>query len=216
MYEVIPGILEKEWSEIERKIELVLPFAKTIHIDILDGKLFKNTTFLDPVPFKKYTDKIFFEVHMMVEDPIKYLKQWADAGFKRFIGHVERMPNQEEFVAQGQSLGEVGLAFDGPTNLEALKVSVEDLDNLLFMAIESGFSGRPFTIEYLNKVKKIREQSMTIPIEVDGGINDLTILQAKEIGVTRFAATSFIYKDNPGLQFEILNNLLNNSSQTTV
>ncbi|MBI2622555.1 MAG: hypothetical protein HYW64_00450 [Candidatus Levybacteria bacterium] len=120
MLEIIPGILEKDWSEIERKIELVRPFAKTIHIDILDRKFAPNTTFLDPLPFAKYTlpssgqafpssgQAPFFELHMMVEEPIQYLKPFADAGFKRFLGHIEKMSDQAEFVAQGQLLGEVG------------------------------------------------------------------------------------------------------------
>ena len=60
MFEVIPGILEKQWSEIERKIEIVKPFAKSIHIDIIDGKFAPNITFLDPTPFAKYTKDIFF------------------------------------------------------------------------------------------------------------------------------------------------------------
>src|SRR3989344_2798293 len=130
--EVIPGILEKEWSEIERKIEIAKPFAKTIHIDIIDGKFAPNTTLIDPLPFKKFilsqlAQAPLFELHMMVENPIQYLKPFADAGFKRFIGQIEMMPDQEEFVAQAQLLGEVGLAVDGPTPLEEIKVPYEDL-----------------------------------------------------------------------------------------
>lgn len=212
MFEVIPGILEKDWDSIERKINLVLPFAKTIHIDILDGKFAPNTTFLDPAPFKKYSDKIFFEVHLMVEEPINYLKPWADAGVRRFIGHVEKMSNQEEFVAQGQLLGEVGLAIDGPTSIDSIKVPLSDLDYLLIMTITAGFSGQSFTVEYLEKVKAIRNQSVTIPIEVDGGINDQTILSARDAGVNRFAATSFIYNSqDPKVQYQTLNQLLQNS-----
>ena len=140
MYEIIPGILEKDWDSIQRKIELVKPFAKTIHIDIIDGKFAPNTTFLDPKPFEKYSKDIFFELHMMVEEPINYLKPFADAGFKRFLGHIEKMSNQAEFVAQGQMLGEVGLAVDGETPLHEVGVSIDDLDALVIMAIKAGFS----------------------------------------------------------------------------
>lgn len=209
MYEVIPGILEQDWLEIEKKIELVRPFAKTIHLDLLDGKFAPNTTFLDPEPFKKYSSEIFFELHLMVEDPVKYLNSWAKAGFKRFIGHIEKMPDQEDFIEQGRYYGEVGLAVDGPTSLNQLKVSIDELDYLLIMTIKAGFSGQSFTLEYLEKVKTIRHQSSVIPIEVDGGINDQTIVQAREAGATRFAATSFIYKTgNPKTQYQILRDLL--------
>ena len=70
MYEIIPGILEKEWGEIERKIEIVKPFTESIHVDIIDGKFAPNTTFLDPAPFAKYSQDIFFELHMMVKAPV--------------------------------------------------------------------------------------------------------------------------------------------------
>lgn len=208
MFEIIPGILEKDWESIERKIELVRPFARTIHIDILDGKFAPNTTFLDPEPFAKYAKDIFFELHMMVEEPINYLKPWAEAGIKRFIGHVEKMSDQEEFVAQGQLLGEVGLAIDGPTSIDSIKVPLDDLDYLLIMTAKAGFSGQTFTPEYLEKVKTIRSQSGTIPIEVDGGINDSTIVQARNVGANRFLATSFIFKGDPFSQYKILENAI--------
>lgn len=209
-YEIIAGILEKGWNEIERRINLAKPFAKTIQIDILDGKLFANTTFLDPKPFKKYSQDIFLELHMMVKNPIEYLEPWAEAGFKRFIGHIEGTPDQAEFIEKAKHFGEVGLAFDGPTSFDALKVPLENLDVVLCMAIESGFSGRSFNTEYLEKIKLIREKSGTIPIEVDGGINDQTIALAKKIGANRFSATSFIFKtNNPEEQYRKLQEAIN-------
>lgn len=211
MIEIIPGILEKEWKEIERKIELVSPFAKTLHIDIIDGKFAPNLTFLDPEPFVKYKDRFLLELHMMVEEPINYLKPYAKAGFKRFLGHVEKMSDQVEFVAQGQLLGEVGLAIDGNTSVDAIQVSLSDLDVLLVMTINAGFSGQEFMPEKLEKVKDFRERT-TIPIEVDGGINDQTITQAKSRGVTRFVATSFIFdSENPQAQYQKLQSCLQNS-----
>ncbi|MEK6818330.1 MAG: hypothetical protein AABY10_00170, partial [Nanoarchaeota archaeon] len=168
--EVIPGILEKEWSEIEKKIELVRPFAQAIHIDIIDGKFAPNTTFLDPTPFKKYSSDIFFELHMMVVDPLQYLKPFADAGFRRFLGHIEKMPSQEEFVANGQLLGEVGLAIDGPTALSEINVPLDDLDALLCMSIKAGFSGQKFEPTYIENLEMIQEEPW-IPIERDGGFN---------------------------------------------
>ncbi len=196
MFEILPGILEKDWSQIEQKIEAVRPFARSIHVDLLDGKFAPNTTLLDPSPFKKYSDEFFFEVHMMVDNPIEYLQPFADAGFKRFLGHVEKMPSQVEFVAQGQILGEVGLAIDGKTPIDAIKVPYDDLDCLLVMTINAGFSGQSFMPQHLEKVKALRSkiQNQFFPIEVDGGVNDTTIVQAKEAGVNRFVATSFLFK----------------------
>ncbi len=206
-YRVIPGILEKDWPVIEMKIQQVLPFAKAIHVDLIDGKFASNTTFLDPAPFKKYTYDIPFELHMMVEEPINYLKAWADAGFQRFIGHIEKMSDQVEFVARAQLLGEVGLGVDQDSQLDRIEVPFSDLDVLLFMTVKAGFSGEEFVEKDLDKIKIAREKSF-IPIEVDGGINDQTILRAKESGADRFIATSFIFKETPQEQYKILHDKL--------
>lgn len=192
MYQVIPGVLEKDWKAVEQKIKLLSPFAKSLHIDIIDNKLAPNLTILDPAPFAKYKDQFLLEVHLMVEEPISYLKPFADAGFARFIGHVEKMSDQVEFVAQGQLLGEVGLALDGPTDIDAITVSLDDLDVVhVYVSDRIGFAGPPMMPERLEKVKAIRAKT-TIPIEVDGGVKDITIKLAKEAGATRFIATSFI------------------------
>ncbi len=206
-YRIIPGILEKDWASIELKIQQVLPFAKAIHIDLIDGKFAPNTTFLDPEPFKKYTENIPFELHMMVEEPINFLKPWADAGFSRFIGHVEKMSDQAEFVAKAQLLGEVGLGLDQDSQLDKVKVPILDLDVMLFMTVKAGFSGNEFKEKNLEKIKTLRDK-FPIPIEVDGGINDKTILQAKQSGADRFVATSFIFKEKPEEQYKILQEAL--------
>ncbi len=204
MHDIIPGILEKDFSEIEKKIELVKDFAKIIHIDIIDGKFAPNATFLDPKPFEKYTKDIFFELHMMVEDPVNYLEPFAASGFKRFLGHIEKMSSQEEFVAKGELYGEVGLVLDADTPFDNLKVNLEDLDCVLIMGVRAGFSGQNFMPEVLEKVKKIKDK-MPVPIEIDGGIDDLSIVKAFNAGVERFITTSFLFEGNP---FDNYQNLL--------
>lgn len=209
MFEIIPGILEKDWKSIEKKIALVQSFSNTIHVDLLDGKFAPNTTLLDPTPFKKYASELFLEVHMMVEEPIAYIKSFADAGFKRFLGHIEKMSDIPAFIAAGQLAGEVGLALDGKTPVEAINVPLDDLDAILIMTINAGFSGLAFMPEHLEKVKTIRAKS-AIPIEVDGGVNDQTILQAYNAGVTRFVTTSFLFNGkSPQQQHDLLKNCLN-------
>ncbi|MCL5019826.1 MAG: hypothetical protein M1426_05110 [Patescibacteria group bacterium] len=196
MFEIIPGILEKDFAEIEKKIELVRGFSKTIHVDVIDGKFAPNTTFLAPKSFEKYTKDLLFEVHLMVEEPINFLDSFAAAGFKRFIGQVEKMSSQEDFVAKGELLGEVGLALDAETPLESLKADYENLDCILVMTVKAGYSGQVFMPEALEKVSKIKE-GFPISVEVDGGINDTTIIEALNAGVDRFVTTSFLFSGNP-------------------
>jgi ribulose-phosphate 3-epimerase len=205
MNNVIPGILEKEWSEIERKLELAKQFAKAIHIDIIDGKFADNLTFLDPQPFKKYSNDFFFELHMMVENPIEYVKPWADAGFKRFLGHIELMPHQENFLNEARKYGEAGLAIDGPTDPLTLNALPESSETILFMSIKAGFSGQEFNPSFLEKIKQIKEKGFTGTCEVDGGINDQTLITAKECGANRFVSTSYLFNsENPQITFQNL------------
>jgi ribulose-phosphate 3-epimerase len=214
MFEIIPGILEKDWQSIEAKIELVKPFAKSIHIDILDGKFAENITFLDPEPFRKYTGDMLFELHMMVEEPINYIKPWADAGFKRFIGHIEKMSDQAAFVATAEQYGYVGLAVDGPTGLDKLTVNHLDLDTVLIMTIKAGFSGQEFQHEQLEKVKQLTKDTEMFPVEIDGGVTEETIKQAWEAGARRFVTTSALYgNEDPAKEYQRLHDICNSFLQ---
>jgi len=232
MFEIFPspGTENKSFNEIERKILAIRHLTRTIHIDVCDGKFAPNTTFADPEPFKKFTKELpedqggwstdekglYFEIHLMVEDPIKHIKKWADAGFRRFIGHIEKMPSQEEFVAEAQLYGEVGFAVDGPTLLDAVKVNYNDLDVMLFYTADrAGFSGKPFQEDRLEKVKALRKLQEHLPIEVDGGINDETIQIAAAAGATRFVATNFLFGlETPQKQFKILEQKLHEMNAT--
>lgn len=215
-----PGTEDREWQLIENKIEAVKPFVKSIHIDICDGIFAPNKTFAEPEFFKKYiTEKhsgkggLLFEVHLMVVDPIKHIKAWADAGFRRFIGQIEKMPDQEEFVAQAQLLGDVGLGVDGPTPLEAVKVPFDDLDTVLFYTGDrAGFSGKSLQTDRLEKVKVLREKMEFLPIEADGGLNAETVAIAASAGISRFVVTSAIYNTGtPDGQVKLLKERLKDS-----
>ncbi len=208
MFEIIPGILEKDFLEIEKKIELVKGFSKTIHVDIIDGKFADNLTILNPDPFKKYANDLFLEVHLMVEEPINYLDSFANAGFKRFLGHIEKMSSVTDFVAKAENLGEVGLALDLSTQPEIIEANLEDLDSILVMSVKAGFSGQGFSQNALDKIRKIREKSQ-VAIEVDGGVNDSTIAQAAKFGANRFITTSFLFEDSPVKQYEKLRLIIN-------
>lgn len=198
-HKIIPGILEKSWEDIEKEINILKTFSSKIHIDIIDGKFAKNLTFLDPTPFSKYSKELTFEAHLMVEEPINYLESFAKAGFKKFIGHIEKMASQEDFVAEAELLGEVSLALDLPTPLDLITTSFEDLDSVFLMDVKAGFSSQTFDPSLIEKIKTLRAKTF-IPIEVDGGINDQTIILAKDAGANIFVATSYISKSSEQLK----------------
>jgi ribulose-phosphate 3-epimerase len=140
----------------------------------------------------------------MTDEPTQYLEKLSNVGFRRFIGHVEKMSNVDEFVARGQLLGEVGLALDNPTPLDKINIDFEDLDVLLLMSVNAGLSGQEFLNSTLDKIKSVRAKSV-LPIQVDGGINEQTIVDAKIAGANRFVTTSFLFSSpNPSQNFEKL------------
>ena len=207
MHEVIPGILEKTFEEIEEKLGIIKPFSRTVHIDILDGRFSPETNFREPEAFKKYKNDFFMEVHLMVDDPTIYVKKFAAAGFNRFLGQIEMMRDMDEFIAEGQIFGEVGLAIDSTTQFESLHLPFENIDSILLMGVKAGKSGQTFLPGTLEKIKKIRGLT-NLPLEIDGGINDETIVKASQAGANRFVATSYIFTSKDPMQaFEHLSSL---------
>nr|MBI5455382.1 hypothetical protein [Candidatus Levybacteria bacterium] len=182
----------------------IKPFSKKVHIDFLDGKFSPEISFMDFSQFSKYKNDFFLEAHLMVENPSQYVKQLAEAGFKRFLGHIEKMDNLEEFVAEGQIFGEVGLALDIDTSVELISINFEDIDTILLMGVKAGKSGQEFLPEVLGKIKSLRKITQ-IPIEIDGGINEQTLITAKKEGAKRFVVTSAIFQNqDPMESFEKL------------
>jgi ribulose-phosphate 3-epimerase len=208
MHNVIPGILEKDFAEIERKLAIIRPFSKAVHVDFLDGKFCEESSFMNFNEFIKYKDDFFLEAHLITENPTQYIRQLAAVGFKRFIGHIEKMQDINEFIAEGQIFGEVGLALDIDTPTSSLLIPFDDLDVILVMAVKAGQSGQAFSLQTISKIQELRLKTQ-IPIEIDGGINDSTIIDTKNAGANRFVTTSYIFNSpDPLNSFEKLTSLV--------
>ena len=204
---IIPTILEKNWEEIEAKFEIYRKFAKAVHVDFIDGKFTDNLTFPDSNPFSKFSKYFELEAHLMVEEPINYLDNLSRAGFKTFLGHVEKMSDQVKFVAKGEALGAVGLALDIATPVSAIKVPNEDLDQVLLMSIVAGASGRPFDERVIPKIRSLKNQGF-LNIQIDGGVSDQTLPILKNAGANIFCVNSFLFKGDPEKQYRLLESLL--------
>src|SRR5258706_9038465 len=181
MIDVIPGIgPQKEWSIIEERLNIVMPHVEWAQIDFADNTFVPNTTFMEFEKFRDFSDKISLEAHLMVAQPEKYIKAAADAGFKRIIAHVEAH-DPRIFLDQAKYEDvEVGLAIDGPTDFEEVEPFLDQIDFVLVMTVESGFSGQPFLPETVEKIKSIHAYLPDLPIEVDGGISDVTARLVKD------------------------------------
>src|SRR3989344_5191074 len=161
--EVIPGILEQEFSRIEERVRLVAPYVNWIHIDIADHRLVPNSSFLDPSPFKKLIQETGkkFELHMMIENPLEISGSWIGVGFKRLLIHIESVLKfdggsskvENEMRRLKLEKIEVGLAVDKETNIEEVFPYLDDVDCVLIMTIQAGFLGRQFISEKLEKIR---------------------------------------------------------------
>lgn len=199
--DVIPGIFEKDFSKIEKRVTLVAPYVDWIHIDIADNKFVPNTSFTDPASFKALIaeSKKDFELHMMVKSPFATAKKWIDAGFTRLIMHIESLSNTQNIKDTMYSLKnthkdlQIGLAIDHSTSVETVFPFLEAIDTILVMTIKAGFSGQKFMPDLLEKVKVLRAKKYYLPIEVDGGINDETSQLAIAAGASRLISTSYIF-----------------------
>ncbi|HLB60861.1 MAG TPA: hypothetical protein VJL83_04635 [Patescibacteria group bacterium] len=214
--EVIPGIFEKDFQLIRERAKLVAPFIDWIHIDIADNRLVSNSSFLDPSPFKKLIQETGkkFELHMMIDNPVSVSDEWVIAGFQRLLWHMEGIIKTSDVrlkIAEIRGRGvEVGLAVDKETPVESVLPYLDDVDCVLVMTIQAGFSGQQFIPEMLDKARVIRERKPGLPIEVDGGINDETARMAVVAGATRLVSTSYIF--NSGNIREAINRLQRQSS----
>lgn len=204
---IIPAILEKDWGEIEKKLEICREFARSVHIDFIDGKFTDNTSFFEFEPFKKYSEYFNLEAHLMVDQPETYLNDLSEAGFKTFIGHIEKMYDQVEFVARGEELGAVGLALDLDSPINKIQVPLDDLDKILVMTVKAGKSGQEFNEFIENKIKKLKARYLGV-IEVDGGVSIETLPIAKNAGATSFCVTSHLFGEDPANNYRELESLL--------
>lgn len=197
MIDVIPGILEKDFEEIKRKIILVSSFVPWVQIDVADNTMVKNETYTDVAAFRALFASypaLSFEAHLMVAQPEKYIRPLADVGFKRLIAHVECSdPRLFLDEAKYESI-EVGMAIDGPTEIEHVEPFLEEVDVVQVMTIEAGFSGSVFLPETVEKIKAIRGNFPDLPIGVDGGINDQTAKIVTRAGATRLVSTTYLFK----------------------
>lgn len=201
---IAPSILENSWEEIEKKLKICKGFARTIHVDFIDGKFAPNTTFLDPVPFKEYSEYFVLEAHLMVENPLEYLDPLFAAGFKKVVAQVEKMDDQVEFVSRAQLLGGVGLALDLETPISAIKINKEDLDQIILMSVKAGASHQEFDSSILEKLRELKQEYLG-DIEIDGGVNGDNIKTLFDEGARSFSVNSYIFSsENPEAKFREL------------
>lgn len=200
---IIPVVLEKDFKTIEQKIKLVEDVAKLIQIDVADGKLVNGRTFDDPEKLSELKAKCPLEIHLMVENPIIYLRKKYE-NVVNIISQVEAWKYTEEFITKAHGLGyKVGLSINPDTSLNSFKQFVKEVDFVQFMTVVPGSQGKqPFIPEVLVKIKEFKKMFPNVPVQNDGGVRPSNLQQVLQAGVDNVVIGSEIFgSKNPKDRF---------------
>ncbi len=214
MIEIVPAFLVKSEKEFEEKLRLVENDCKFIQVDVLDGSLFDNVSWFDPVAIGELKTNVEFELHLMVENPIPIIEAWQKhvPTFRRAIVSAEmHRPNGAvtSYIKDILKL-EVGVAIDPETPLKEIEDVLHEIDQLTIMGVHPGKSGQPFDGEYLlDKIRTARHHRPDLVIEMDGGATNELIGPLAKAGVNRICAASMIFNaKDPTEKLRALNKIL--------
>lgn len=197
---IVPSILVYSKQEFLDQIETATKTTDFVQIDIADGKFVNNTTWHDPQVIAKHCS-MDFELHMMVEDPLTEIANWAELErLKRIIFHYESVDDIEVAVRIMSSYSRyLTVCLNLETPPMVLEPVIDQIDMVQFMCIVPGKQGQPFVAKVLDKIEHFKELYPDVPIAADGHVGPDTIPDLKSAGVTQFCVGSALHK--PPLTF---------------
>ena len=194
MIEIVPAILVKNKQELNERMKEVEPYVNRVQIDIMDGKFVPNKT-IQPEDLKDFKTDLMKEAHLMVEDNERYVEDFLNLDFDMIIVHYESCKDIPTIIKKVKDRGKkIALSINPPTPLSAIKDYLDDLDMVLIMTVNPGFSGQGFIPEVLSKIRELRDMRKELDIEVDGGIKLGTVKLVSEAGANIFVSCSAIFK----------------------
>ncbi|MBO4834693.1 MAG: ribulose-phosphate 3-epimerase [Lachnospiraceae bacterium] len=210
-----PSILAADFKNLGKQLEVIRDNgAAYVHIDVMDGKFVPSISFGMPViqSIRPATDRVF-DVHLMIEEPIRYLKEFAESGADIITVHYEACEDVKATLQGIRSLGlKSGLSIKPKTDTEVVREYLPFCDMILLMSVEPGFGGQKFidgSLERAAALRKIIDDSpYEIDLEIDGGITLKNVKEVLDAGVNVIVAGSAVFKDpaaNTQKFMEILN-----------
>ena len=198
-YILSPSILAADFGELAKQIKLTEENgAKYLHLDVMDGAFVPSISFGMPVikSLRKISGQIF-DVHLMIENPDRYLEDFKSAGADIITVHAEASKHLHRTVTKIKELGlRAGVSINPATPLSAIELVLSEVDMVLIMSVNPGFGGQKFIPFTLDKVRKLREMSPDMDIEVDGGVNKDNAAELVRAGANILVAGTAVFSGN--------------------
>jgi len=197
---IAPSLLSADFANLTEEIRKIeLGGADYLHLDVMDGIFVPNITFGPPVIKKlRKVTSLPFDVHLMIDRPERYIKDFVGAGADILTVHPESTTHLHRTIQEIKSYGiKAGVSLNPSTSLDTIEYILEDIDLVLIMTVNPGFGGQSFINSMVDKIKKLRsiidDRGLDIILEVDGGVKLSNAKEIKEMGVDLLVSGSDIF-----------------------
>lgn len=193
---IAPSILSADLAHLQDEVDSVEPHCEWLQIDVMDGHFVPNLSFGAPVITHLKT-KLLLDAHLMVSNPADRIEEFLKAGCKHITFHAEAVKSTTQRRALIEAIRKggatAGIAINPETVVKEIEDVIDDIDLVLVMSVNPGFSGQTFIPEVLEKVREIHQTKPLLMIQIDGGIDSETAKQSIAAGVTNIVAGSHIF-----------------------